>query len=268
VTLAVGIDVGGTKIAAGVVDVDTGVVQERRLLPTRPDRGGAAVLDDCAALADELGGGTLPLGIGLCELVDLAGRPTSADTVDWRDLEPTAAIAAPRVVVESDLRAAALAEARFGAGVGVSPFLFVIVGTGASACLVLDGSPYAGAHGEAITLGAPPVEAVASGPALARAAGLERAEDVLADAAHAPLVEAAAEALGGVLAVLANALDPSLIVLGGGLGAEPAFQEHVERACRARLAYPRTPPLPLVPTRLGPDGGVVGAALVALAGQG
>ena len=90
---------------------------------------------------------------------------------------------------------------------------------------------------------------------------------MLADAAR-PLVEAAAEALGGVLAVLANALDPSLIVLGGGLGAEPAFQEYVERACRARLAYPRTPPLPIVPTRLGPDGGVVGAALVAVAGQG
>ena len=91
---------------------------------------------------------------------------------------------------------------------------------------------------------------------------------MLADPAHAPLVDAAAEALGGVLAVLANALDPHVIVLGGGLGAEPAFQGRVERACRARLAYPRTPPLPVVPSRLGPDGGVVGAALVALAGQG
>ena len=267
-TLAVGIDVGGTKIAAGVVDVETGTVHERRLSPTRAERGGAVVLDHCAALAAELGGGTLPVGIGLCELVDLAGRPTSADTVDWRDLDPPAAIDAPRVVVESDLRAAALAEARFGAGAGVSPFLFVIVGTGASVCLVLDGSPYAGAHGEAITLGAPPVEGVASGPALARAAGLGSAEDVLADPVHAPLVDAAAEALGVVLAILANALDPHVVVLGGGLGAEPAFQGRVERACRARLAYPRTPPLPVVPTRLRHDGGVVGAALVAVAGRG
>ena len=103
---------------------------------------------------------------------------------------------------------------------------------------------------------------------MARAAGLERAEDVLADPAHAPLVDVAAEALGSVLAVLANALDPHVIVLGGGLGAEPAFQVRVERACRASLAYPRTPPLPVVPSRLGPEGGVVGAALVALAGQG
>jgi len=91
---------------------------------------------------------------------------------------------------------------------------------------------------------------------------------VLADPAHGPLLDAAAEALGGVLAVLANALDPALIVLGGGLGGEPAFQERVQRACRARLAYPRTPALPVVPSRLGPDGGVVGAALVARGGRG
>ena len=267
-TIALGIDVGGTKIAAGIVDLGTGAVLERRQVAARAERGGAAVLDDCAALAAELGGGQLPVGIGLCELVDLAGRPASADTIDWRDLDPAGAIEAPSVVVESDLRAAALAEARFGAGAGVSPFLFALVGTGASACLVLDGRPYAGGRGEAIVLGAPPVELVASGPALARAAGLERSEDVLADPAHVPLVDAATDALGGVLAVLANALDPSLIVLGGGLGAAPAFQERVERACQARLAYPRVPPLPVVASSLGRDGGVIGAGLVALAGQG
>jgi glucokinase len=265
VTVALGLDVGGTKIAAGIVDIGTGAVLERQQVPTRPERGGAAVLTACAELAAELGDGRLPVGIGLCELVDLAGRPASAETIDWRALDPAAAIEAPSVVVESDLRAAALAEARFGAGAGVSPFLFAIVGSGVSACLVLDGRPYAGGRGEAIVLGAPPVELVASGPALARAAGLERAEDVLADPAHTQLVDDAADALGGVLAVLANALDPSLVVLGGGLGVEPAFRERVERACQSLLAYPRTPPLPVVSSWLGKDGGVIGAALVALA---
>jgi len=264
VTVALGIDIGGTKIAAGVVDAATGSVLDRRRVQTRPERGGAAVLGDCAALVAELGDGRLPVGIGLCELVDLTGRPTSADTIDWRGVDPATAIDAPRVVVESDLRAAARAEARFGRGAGASPFLFAMVGTGASACLVVDGRPYAGARGEALVLGAPPVEAVASGTALARAAGLERAEDVLADPALAPLVDAAATALGGALAVLANALDPSLVVLGGGLGAQRGFSERVERACQALLAYPRIPPLPVVSSTLGPDGGVVGAALVAL----
>jgi len=265
---AVGIDVGGTKIAAGVVDTSSGAVVERRRIPTCPEHGGAAVLANCAALASDLGGERLPVGIALCELVDLEGRPASGDTVDWRGLDIAARVGAPSVVVESDVRAAALAEARFGAGVGVSPFVFVVVGTGASACLVLDGRPHAGAHGEALVLGAPPVELLASGPALARAAGLERAEDVLADPAHAAALDDAATALGSVLAVLANALDPALVVLGGGLGTAPAFRERVERALQERVAYRREPPLPLVGSSLGADGGVVGAALVAVGLQG
>lgn len=266
-TVAVGVDVGGTKIAAATVDTATGAVLERRGVPTRPERGGAAVLADCAELASELGDG-LPVGIALCELVGLDRRPASGDTVDWRGLDVEEAIGATRLVLESDVRAAALAEARFGAGGGASPFLFVIVGTGASACLVVDGRPYAGARGEALVLGAPPVELVASGPALARAAGLERAEDVLANPAHAALVDNAAEALGDVLAVLANALDPSLVVMGGGLGGEPAFRSRVARALHERLAYPRVPPLPLVGSPLGADAGVIGAALVAADGRG
>ena len=63
--------------------------------------------------------------------------------------------------------------------------------------------------------------------------------------------------------MLANALDPALVVLGGGLGTAPAFRERVERALQERVAYPREPPLPLVGSLLGADGGVVGAALVA-----
>ena len=223
------------------------------------------MLADCAGLAAQLGEGALPVGIGLCELVGLDGRPASADTIDWRDLDLAAAIEAPRVVLESDVRAAALAEAAFGAGVGRSPFLFAIVGTGASVCLVVDGVPYAGARGHAITLGAPPVERVASGRALALAAGAERAEDVIADPAHAALVDAAAAELGRVLAVLANALDPAVIVLGGGLGTEPAFRERVEAACRPLLEYPSTPALGVVASALGHDGGIVGAAMRAAA---
>lgn len=268
VRLAVGIDVGGTKIAAGVVDIASGRVLERAQQPTRPERGGGAVLADCAALAAQLGAGKLPVGVGLCELVGLDGRPASADTIDWRDLDPAESFNAPRVVLESDVRAAAFAEARFGAGAVRSPFLFVIVGTGASVCFVPDGRPYAGAHGQAIVLGAPPVEAVASGRALALAAGLERAEDVIADPAFSGLVDAAARDLGRVLAVLANALDPAVIVLGGGLGGEPEFRNRVEASCRPLLAYPSTPELEIVGS-LADDGGIVGAAMYALeAGDG
>jgi glucokinase len=263
--LAVGIDVGGTKIAAGVVDLADGSVLERVQLPTLPERGGEAVLADCAALARDLGGGRLSIGIGLCELVDLLGRPASAETVDWLDLDVGAPFRVRRVVVESDVRAAAMAEARFGAGIGRSPFLFAVVGTGASVCLVVEGRPYAGARGFAINLGAPPVERVASGRALERASGLERAEDVLEHPVHAALVDEAAASLGRTLAVLTNALDPAVVVVGGGLGSAPAFLERVEAAWRPLVEYPAAEPLPLVPSALGGDGGIVGAALAAVA---
>jgi glucokinase len=107
------------------------------------------------------------------------------------------------------------------------------------------------------------VEGVASGPALARAGRLELAEDVLADPSDVAVVDDAAAELGSVLAVLANALDPALVVLGGGLGTAPAFRARVERALQERVAYPRVPPLEVVGSSLGTDGGVVGAALLA-----
>jgi glucokinase len=259
-TRAVGVDVGGTKIAAGLVELESGRVLEREEIATRPRREGAEILADCAELAGRLGRNEFPVGVGLCELVGLDGRPASGDTIDWRGLDLAAAFG-PRFALESDVRAAARAEARFGAGVGRSPFLHVVVGTGASACLVIDGEPFEGAHGHAIVLGAPPVESVASGSAVARRAGVERAQDVLADPARAVLVEDAARALGLVLAVLANALDPELIVLGGGLGSQPAFQERVAAATAPLVAYPSVPALQIVGTLLGSDSGVIGAAL-------
>jgi glucokinase len=245
---AVGIDVGGTKIAAGLVDVESGAVLAREEIATRAGRGGEAVLADCAELARAVGGDEVPVGIGLCELVDRDGRPDSADTVDWRGLDVRGAFGAPTVVLESDVRAAARAEARFGAGAGRSPFLYVVVGTGASACLVVDGEPFEGARGRAIVLGAPPVERVASGRALAGGGSV---------------VEAAA-ALGSVVATLVNALDPELVVFGGGLGRDASFRERVADVVQDAIAYPLDRPLELVGSRLGADGGIVGAALATL----
>src|SRR4029079_1071880 len=85
----------------------SGGVLERRRVATGPERGGAAVLAECAAFAAELGEGRLPVGIALCELVDLDGRPASGDTVDWRGLDVEAALRAPSLLVQADVRAAA-----------------------------------------------------------------------------------------------------------------------------------------------------------------
>jgi glucokinase len=116
---AIGLDIGGTKIAGGIVAASDGHILVRRVTPTLPERGGQAVLDDAAALAHELmieakaaGALVRGIGVGVCELVDPHGNVTSAHTVAWRDLPVQATFTriAP-AVVESDARAPALAEA-------------------------------------------------------------------------------------------------------------------------------------------------------------
>ncbi|NJN82023.1 MAG: ROK family protein [Caldilineaceae bacterium] len=120
----------------------------------------------------------------MAELVDRAGNVTSAHTIDWRDL-PVQSLLSELLptVVESDVRAPALAEARYGAGREYPLFVYITVGTGISSCLVIDGEPFAGARGNALVLAtmpltttcsecgarlSPVLEEFASGPALAR----------------------------------------------------------------------------------------------------
>ena len=162
------------------------------------------------------------------------------------------------------MRAAALAEARFGEAGRFESFLYLTVGSGVSYCLVLDGHPYAGARGNAIVVGAPPVEQRSGGLALAARAGVERAELVLNDPAHASLVDEAADELGLALAALVNALDPEAVVVGGGLGLVDRYRERLVASARAAIEHEATRELPIVPATLGPRSGVVGAALATL----
>ena len=105
-----------------------------------------------------------PIGLGLCELVDRRGRPRSAQTLDWRDLDIAEAFAEiGPFVVDSDVRTAGRAEALLGAGRAFPRLVFLNVGTGISYCLLRDGVPDVGARGYAIVVGAPAVEDVAGG---------------------------------------------------------------------------------------------------------
>ena len=71
----IGVDVGGTKIVVGIVDVDTGAVQSVKRLPTAPWRGGQAVLRDVAALVREVSADrSVGIGVSLPELVDQHGK--------------------------------------------------------------------------------------------------------------------------------------------------------------------------------------------------
>jgi glucokinase len=292
---AIGIDVGGTKIAGGIVNLASGAVGARRRAPTDAARGGQAVLDDALALAAALRGdarelGVTPVGVGVavCELVDLEQRVTSGHTVRWEGLpvrERFATIAP--AAVEADVRAHALAEARYGAGRGHRLFVFVTVGTGISSCLVQEGRPFAGARGNALVLASSPqsfscescgalnrpiLEEYASGPAIvarynrAVAADARRAEEVLAalaegDRAAGEVVRSAGAALGASIGWLVNVLDPEAVVVGGGLGsAAGPYWEAMVASAREHIWSEAGRGLPIVPAALGPDAGLIGAA--------
>ena len=259
-TVALGLDVGATKIAAARVDVERGEILAARRLPTDPQRGSGAVLADCRTLADELGGGAVAVGLAVCELVDPHGRVRSAETLDWRETDLLGTFDG----VESDVRAAALAEARFGTGRDQPDFLYVSVGSGISHCLMAGGVPRVGVRGSAIATGAPLVERWSSGLALARRTGHASAEEALSDPAAAAVVADAARRLGLVLAALVNALDPGAVIVGGGLGLHDGYRERVEAALRADVYDPEARRLPVLPAGLGGDAPVIGAALAAI----
>lgn len=261
----VGVDAGGTKLAAGLVDSGSGRVIRRRQVPADPQRGGQAVLADCVALAREVACGRAPgIGIGVPELVSPDGQITSAATWDWRDCDLVSAFAdVGPVHVESDVRAAALAEARLGAGRGLSCFLYLTIGTGVSHTFVIDGSPWPGAHGNAIVVGAPLTEWSASGAALAARAGLSRAEDVLCRPEHQAVVDDVARTLAIELARLVNALDPETVIIGGGLGLASAFRLQITELAREYIYATQTRGLDILGAALGRDAGLIGAALAA-----
>lgn len=265
-SVVVGIDAGGTKLAAGLVRMPTGKILNRQESATRRERGGLAVLADCVALAEAVAG-TEPLagvGLGVPELVGTGGFVTTSDNWDWRETDLASAFSRLGPLrVESDVRAAALAEARFGAGRGLGSFVYLSIGTGVSHTFVIDGVPWPGARGNALVVGAPLVETLASGPRLAALAGKARAEDVLNSGTDDAVVDAVTELLAGELARLINALDPEAALIGGGLGLAPAFRERLIEKTRPLIYAERTRELSMCPAALGRDAGIVGAALAA-----
>ena len=297
--VAIGLDIGGTKIAGGLVDPQSGQVLTRQIIPTMPEREGRAVLQDAITVARDLMAeanarerAVLGIGIGICELVDANGNITGEYLIKWRNLPiydrfnqlaPT--------IIESDARAPALAEAQYGAGQEYKHFAYVTVGTGISYALVQDGQPMKGARGNAILLGSSPLrvrcphcgefasqvlEEYASGPALVarynqqKPAQLTSGHELFAaadvgDRMAFDIVQSGAEALGNSVGFLVNLLDPEAVIVGGGLGlAGGLYWDHFVAATRRAIYASDTRTLAIVPAKLGVDAGVIGAAACAM----
>lgn len=289
--IALGVDIGGTKARAALVTAE-GSLHLCCETPTAAAGGADPGLTRSLALAIDVvtqsrdqGWQVDAIGVGMPEYVDAHGLLRSRDVMAW-DVQPVELFASlGDVVVDSDVRCGALAEARVGAGAGFGSMLYASVGTGISSTLVIDGTPWRGHRGEAIALGELPVERsidtgtaanleqFASGAAIARryarltGEAPEGGRGVLAradsgDRRAAGVVESAAVALGVALAWAVHLVDPALIVLGGGLGTSGGRWADVVRESYAARCRPSAPDV--VAARLGSDSGVVGAGLIAL----
>jgi glucokinase len=299
---AIGIDVGGTKCAGGLIILPQGDVVARRLQPTQPERSGEAVLADVIEmvrlLQDEavrIGVGVRAVGVGVAELVGLNGQVLSDATIRWKGIAVAQQIQSETrlpVFLDADVRAAARGEACLGAGRNLASFLYVTIGTGISASLVINAKPYAGARGLTGTFASsppglimretgelaiiPPLEKLAAGPALvermaeARTDFAGTAEEVLAlaaagDAIARTIVASAGQSVGLGIAQLVNVLDPEAVIIGGGLGlAAGLYRTALAEALRRDVWSEYHRDIPLLSAQLGVDAGIFGAALGAM----
>jgi glucokinase len=271
-----GIDIGGTKIAALIVDA-AGTVLGRatRTSPSGDQDGAAAAITAC--LDDALAGTGVTrddlraVGVGVPGRVDTArGTVTLAVNLGWHDFPLRDALEqrlGRPVTIENDVRAAAIglhrrhdpqSGARPGDQATQDHLAYLSVGTGIAAGLVLDGELYRGARGlageigHAIVDGAGPtctcgqrgcLEAFASGPAIARRAGAESAREVYqraadGDQAALDLVADVGRRLAWAVHLLVMAYDVERVVIGGGVThAGPAFAAPIHaELARMRMA--------------------------------
>ncbi|MEO3871486.1 ROK family glucokinase [Nonomuraea sp. B12E4] len=155
--LTIGVDIGGTKVAAGVVD-ENGEIVEQTLRPTaadRPDVVAATVADVVRELS--AGRDIEAVGVGAAGFVDeTRSMVRFAPNLAWRE-EPLqkkiSGLVGLPVVVENDANAMAWGETRFGAGRGQSHVVCITLGTGIGGGLVFDGALYRGRWGMGAEMG-------------------------------------------------------------------------------------------------------------------
>jgi glucokinase len=152
---AIGVDAGGTKTAAVLVERD-GAVLAREVLRT-PAEDERAIVETVIRAAEAVATPeAVGVGIAAAGMVDLDGVVLYAPNLAWRDEPLAASVGAALdvpVIAENDVNAAAWGEFRHGAGRGSRQMFMVSVGTGIGGGIVLDGELYRGAHGFASEIG-------------------------------------------------------------------------------------------------------------------
>ncbi|MCV7224043.1 ROK family protein [Mycolicibacterium elephantis] len=296
------IDIGGTKIAVGLVD-DDGTLVHNTKAPT-PDGDAETVWAALEALiADALtaaGGRVRGVGIGCGGPIDLSsGTVSPINIVEWQRfplVDRVAAVVDAPVRLRGDGLCMALGERWVGAGRGARFMLGMVVSTGVGGGLVLDGAPYGGRTGNAghvghvvVDLDGAPcscggrgcVETIAAGPRMAqwaRTQGWDAPVDAdakeLADAANAGDAVAlrayrrGATAVAAMIASVAAVCDLDLVVIGGGVAKSGALLfDPVREALASYAGLEFLHGLRVVPAALGSEAGLIGAAALVVTGE-
>jgi predicted NBD/HSP70 family sugar kinase len=279
------VDVGAINVRLAAADV-AGRIFEQRAFPTSSTPDSKRFRKVLVAALDELSraasGPVLAITIAVPAIVEPETRQVSLATVaGWPKGDPARWLArfdAP-VLVENEANLGAIGECTHGSARGAVDVLFVAIGAGVGAGVVIGGHLYRGATGAAGEVGflrrsssAPPLqlELEAAGPAIVRHyreaggdAGVQTAETVfdraeLGDAAGRIAVAAAIDELAVGIANAIIVLNPAVVVLGGGLGGAGSA---LFGPLRERIR-PLVPAMPtLVPAELGPDSALVGATV-------
>ncbi len=289
--LVLAVDVGGTKMAAGLVDLDGSLV-ERAMRPTRATSGPGDAEDlwnDLAELVEGVAGRVgardrlVVLGTGCGGPMSAGGEEVSPlNIAAWRSFPLRARLVALTglpTFVDNDAKALALGEGWVGAAAGCANYIAMVVSTGVGGGIVLDGRLLDGRLGNAGHIGHIVVvpdgrecvcgsrgclEAEASGTALAAMTGQP------ARVAPPEWVERTGILVGRAIATTVDLLDLSLAVVSGSVAlgfGEPFFraaQAEMDALCRIEFARGAQ----VVPGGLGDRGPLVGAARVGLCGAG
>jgi glucokinase len=295
------VDIGGTKLAIGVVD-DHGRVLEKAEVPTDVERGfDHAMLEISALLCgclERAGVKLNGIGIGCTGQVDaVTGTMGEVHNLPgWKGGNPVLSLSGHfgvPVALENDADAAALGELYWGSGKARPPMIYVTVGTGIGVSVILDGKIYRGAGqchpemGHQVIDPAGPLctcgvrgcwESLASGPALV--AWIEKnapknyprenltAREVSSRAQAGDewarrAVESVGHYLGLGLANLVNIFAPHTIVLGGSvMKSAPLFLPRIHQVIRENCTLVPHDRIEMALASLGPDGGLIGAAQV------
>jgi glucokinase len=294
-TSVIGVDVGGTKILAGVVDRDGSVLESRE---GRTPSSQAELLRALeGAVRDLLADGAAAVGFGLASRIDQSSGTALASTnipltgVPFRDWM-SGRLGLP-VTIDNDANAAAFAEWAVGVGRGTQDLVMLTLGTGIGGGVIVGGRPFRGSTGAGVELGHIVIdeggpacqgtctgrghlEAVASGGAADRVArelfgpGAD-ARDLLARArsgderALAAVVQMG-RFVGAAVASLVNIFEPELVVLGGGFaaGAADLLLPPVREVVARDGLEPGRDRVRIEPAQLGVQAGVVGAGLLAV----